>query len=74
MDITTTLNEIIALKVEDRISLVQAIWDSIAEEQAYSEITDAQKKELDRRIADSEANPENTLTWEEIRASIKKRK
>jgi putative addiction module component (TIGR02574 family) len=74
MDMTTTLNEIIALKVEDRIRLVQEIWDSIAAEQAYPELTDAQKQELDRRIADTEANPDNTLTWEEIRASIKKNK
>jgi len=34
MDITATLNEIAALSIEDRILLVQAIWDSIAAEQA----------------------------------------
>ncbi|MEQ9233194.1 MAG: addiction module protein [Coleofasciculus sp. E2-BRE-01] len=34
MDITATLNEIAALSIEDRIHLVQAIWDSIAAEQA----------------------------------------
>jgi putative addiction module component (TIGR02574 family) len=74
MDMTTTLNEIIAFKVEDRIRLLQEIWDSIAAEQAYPELTDAQKQELDRRIADTESNPDNTLTWEEIRALIKKNK
>lgn len=72
MDITATLKQIIALNVEDRILLVQAIWDSIAAEQAYPELTDAQKQELDRRIADTEANPDNVTTWEEIKASIRK--
>jgi putative addiction module component (TIGR02574 family) len=71
MDITNTLSEIIALKVEDRILIVQAIWDSIAAEKAYPELTDEQKQELDRRIADSEANPDNVMTWQEIRASIR---
>ncbi|MBD2433105.1 MULTISPECIES: addiction module protein [Fischerella] len=71
MDITATLNEITALSVEDRIRLVQAIWDSIAAEQAYPDLTEVQKQELDRRITDYEANPNDVLTWEDIKASIK---
>lgn len=46
MDITTTLKEIVSLKIEDRIRLVQAIWDSIAAEQAYGALTEQQKKRL----------------------------
>ena len=72
MDITATLNEITALSIEDRIHLVQAIWDTIATEQAYPDLTEAQKQELDHRIADYEANPNDLLTWEEIKAAIKK--
>lgn len=71
MNITATLNEIVALSIEDRINLVQAIWDSIATDQAYTDLTDMQKQELDRRIADSENNPDNVMTWQEIKASIK---
>ena len=69
MDITATLNEIVSLNVEDRILLVQAIWDSIAAEQAYPDLTEVQKRELDYRIDDYEMNPDNVLTWEEIKAS-----
>lgn len=71
MDITATLNEIATLSIEDRIRLVQAIWDSIAAEQAYPDLTEQQKLELDHRIDDYEMNPDNVLTWEEIKASIK---
>lgn len=71
MDITATLNEIATLSIEDRILLVQAIWDSIAAEQAYPDLTEEQKRELDSRIDDYEMNPDNVLTWEEIKASIK---
>lgn len=73
MDITATLKEITALSIEDRIHLVQAIWDSVAAEQTYVDLTEAQQQEIDRRIADHEANPDNVLTWEEIKASLKKR-
>lgn len=71
MDITTTLNEIAALNVEDKIRLVQAIWDSIAAEQTYPDLTEMQKREIDRRITDYEANPDDVLTWDKIKASIK---
>ena len=70
MDLTVTLNQITSLCVEDRIRLVQAIWDSIAAEQAYPDLTAVQKQELDRRISDSEANPDDVMTWEEIKASV----
>ncbi len=73
MDITATLNEIVTLKVEDRIRLVQAIWDSIAAEEAYPELTDEEKQELDDRIVESDANPDNVMTWQEVRNSIRKK-
>ena len=71
MDITATLNEIVSLSVEDRIRIVQAIWDSIAAEQAYPDLIEMQKQEIDRRIADYEANLDNVLTWEGIKSSVK---
>jgi putative addiction module component (TIGR02574 family) len=74
MDIAATLNEISILSVEERIRLVQAIWDSIAAEQIYPDLTDAQRQELDRRISDYDANPGHVMTWDEVRASIKAEK
>ncbi|NER46386.1 MAG: addiction module protein [Symploca sp. SIO1A3] len=70
MDISATLNEIISLNIEERIRIVQAIWDSIAAEQAYPDLTERQKRELDDRINDYESNPDNLLTWEEVKVSI----
>lgn len=70
MNITATLNEIVSLSIEERIRLVQAIWDSIAAEQAYPDLTEKQKRELDHRIDDYEVNPDNVMTWEEIKGSI----
>jgi putative addiction module component (TIGR02574 family) len=71
MDITTTLNQIVALNIQDRIRLVQGILDSIAAEQIDPDLTESQKRELDRRIDDYEANPDEVMTWAEVKASIK---
>ncbi len=73
MNLTETLNEITSLSVEERIRIVQVIWDSIAAEQVYPDLTEAQQQELDRRIADYEVNPNNVLTWEEIKTSLKEK-
>ena len=73
MDITTTLNQIVALDIQDRIRLVQGILDSIAAEQLDPDLTEPQKQELDRRINDYEANPGEVMTWAEVKASIKAR-
>jgi putative addiction module component (TIGR02574 family) len=72
MNIKNTLNEIVALSIEERINLVQDIWDSIAADRACADLTDIQKQELDRCITDYDANPDNVLTWEEVKASIKR--
>ena len=71
METTATLNEITTLSIKDRILLVQAIWDTIAAEQTYPDLTEPQKRELDYRIDDYEMNPDNVLTWEEIKVSVK---
>lgn len=71
MDIAATLSEIKSLSLEERIHLVQAIWDSIAAEQVHPDLTDAQKQELDRRIDAHETDPQNVMTWDEVKAAIR---
>lgn len=38
------------LPVEERIKLVEELWDSIASDQKALSLTDEQKAELDRRL------------------------
>jgi putative addiction module component (TIGR02574 family) len=57
------------LSVEDRLALVQEIWESIAAESAERiALTDAQRNELDRRLAAHDADPSNVIPWEEVKA------
>ena len=64
-------SEIARPRVEERIRLVEAIWDSIAADQAQLDLTETRKKDLDRRIAVLDANPNNVLTWAEIKARVR---
>ncbi len=58
------------LSVEERLELVEDLWDSIADEDAATSLTDAQRAELDRRLAEYAANPNDVVLWEDIKASI----
>lgn len=54
--------------VEDRLRLVQEIWDSIAAEVEQSSLTEAQRQEVDRRLAAHRANPQAAIPWEQVEA------
>lgn len=58
------------LSMEERLTLVEDLWDSIAEESAATTLTDAQRAELERRLADHKANPDDVVPWENVKASI----
>lgn len=60
------------LSISDRILLVEEIWDTIAEENQSFELTDAQKRELDRRLESARSNPQAGRTWDEIKAEFMK--
>jgi putative addiction module component (TIGR02574 family) len=66
--------EILALPVEDRVRLVEAIWDSISAVPEALPLTDGQKEELDRRLAELEADPEAGSSLEEVFARIRRAK
>lgn len=70
MDLPTTLSQITALSLEERLWLVQAIWDSIPPEQIPVDLSEDQKRMLDRRRAELDANPDNVLTWEQIKSHV----
>ena len=63
--------EILALPVEERIEVVEAIWASVSAVPDALPLTDWQKDELDRRLAEMEADPDGGLTMEEVFAAIR---
>jgi putative addiction module component (TIGR02574 family) len=56
------------LSREQRIALVQAIWDTIAAESAPPLLTEAQRRELQRRVAEDDASPDDVVPWEQVKA------
>ncbi|MCF8038988.1 MAG: addiction module protein [Desulfohalobiaceae bacterium] len=60
------------LPIEQRIRLVEDLWDSIAADQCALSLTDKQKTELDRRLDAYEADGNKGRPAEEAVAVIRK--
>ena len=58
------------LTVAERILLVEEIWDSIVEENATVPLTEAQRNELDRRLAEAKQDPGAVTSWETIKRRL----
>ncbi len=56
------------LSIEERLRLVQEIWDSIAAEIEQLPLTESQRQEVDRRLAAHRANPQAAIPWEQVEA------
>ena len=65
--------DILELPVAERVRLVEAIWDSIAAAPEALPLTDWQREELDRRLAEFEADPDSGATLEQVFARIRRR-
>jgi putative addiction module component (TIGR02574 family) len=61
------------LSVEDRLTLAQQLWDSVAEEVKRLPLTRAQQQEVDRRLAAHRANPHAAIPWEQVEAEARAR-
>ena len=68
------IQELLRLSVSQRIQIVEAIWDSITASPELLPMTDAQRQELDRRLADHQEHPEDTRSWEEFRDTLDEQK
>jgi putative addiction module component (TIGR02574 family) len=64
------LEEILELSINERIQLVQDIWDSIAQIPASLELDEDQKEELRTRLAHYRAHPETGISWDELKQKI----
>ena len=64
-------NQINGLSPAEKAELLDKLWESLEADSVS--LTDAQRAELDDRIARHEQNPSNVIPWEQVRADLFKK-
>ncbi len=72
MDLGTVMAAVGSWPVDDRLRLMEEIWNQLADEGHEPELTDELKAKLDRRLAALDANPQNVTTWEAITERVRR--
>ena len=62
------------LSVAQRLEILSAVWESLRDDapDALMPITPELAAELDRRVAEHEADPDSALDWETVREEIRR--
>lgn len=66
-----SISDILELPVQERIQLVELIWDSVAAIPEAVAISPALKAELEARLAEFEANPDAGYSWDQVKSHLK---
>jgi len=70
MDYRAVLEAAIALSIEDRLRLADELYGSVEADDDHAELSDDLKRELDRRIAAADADPDAGVPWEVVKANL----
>lgn len=66
------VSEILQLSVAERIQIVEDIWDSISESPESLFLSEAEKKELDKRLESYDQTPNEGIEWETLKKNLLK--
>jgi putative addiction module component (TIGR02574 family) len=69
MTSSALLQEILRLPADQRLKLVEDIWDSIAASPDAVAVPDWHRTELDKRLSDPSERP--TQSWDDVRSRLK---
>ena len=64
-------DEIVRLTPSERLALIAQLWDSLEHDDIP--LTDAQKLELERRLASLDEDRRNGVTWATLKAELEQR-
>ncbi len=66
------IDQLRRLPVEKRLRLIDELWESVENETGLPATSEAIADELDRRHAEHVANPSTSLSWEVVRAEMRR--
>jgi putative addiction module component (TIGR02574 family) len=68
------IETLLHLPPEERVSIIESLWDSLAKEPASIPMPDWHRDVLDERIVEDEADETPGESWSDLRRRIKARR
>jgi len=70
MDLQTVLAAVESWPAEDRLELIERVWDGLASTSGVSDLTETQKLDLQQRLDAYRDNPKAGSSWEEVKTRL----
>jgi putative addiction module component (TIGR02574 family) len=64
--------ELARLSPRERLDLIESLWESLDDRDLP--VTDAQRAELDRRIASLDQDRQQSIPWDQLREELRQRR
>ena len=67
-----SIDQLLKLPPAERVEIALALWDSLEDSEldVLLPLTDEQKAELDRRLAEHERDPGSAIPWDQVRRDL----
>lgn len=71
-DVTLPKIDLSRLTAAERLQLLEQIWETFCEDPESLPVSDPQRQELDRRVAEIDAGTMPSRPWEEVHEEIRR--
>ncbi len=61
------------LSVVERLDLISLLWDSIPNSAEALPVPEWHRKEIERRLASADAEPEAGIPWDQVKARLREK-
>ena len=61
------------LSSPEKLELIGWLWDSIPDSTESLPFPESHRQELDRRLAEADANPDAAIPWEQVRDRLRQK-
>jgi len=73
MDVATIMKAVGTWPVEERLRLIEEVWDTLSHPESGASLSEAQKQDLQRRLDAYRDNPKTGSKWEEVKARLRRK-
>ncbi len=72
MDLKAIIAEVQSWSREERLRLIEEVWDGLAEDGEEPALTEDLKTLLDQRLAALDEDPDLVVSWDEIKTYVRR--